>query len=230
MAARKAEIDGVNRWFLYAAAAGFFASAAWPGPTSPWQSYPLAWALAALGVGGVVRGCMGLRRDYQLRRLRRAAQEASGAHGRARFASLEEREAAGLHDPAGKMLLGEVDTLPAFLPPQLSLAVQAPAGTGKTSALAIGAIFHVAQLGYSVCVSDVKPEMVFLWAKALETRGFRVRFNNPARIGGFTSHDTNPFAPMIEAVNDKTRQGEAFTLAETLARVLIPDTKESKDQ
>lgn len=231
MSSGRDEFEGVNRWFCASAVAGYFATAVWPlAASAPFQQSAISAGLMFLGVGALVKGGIGFVRDYRLRQLRHSARFPSGAFGDARFASFEEMDRAGLFDPAGKMLLGLAKDVPAFLPGQLSIAIQAPPGAAKTSALAAAAVFHAAQLGHSVVVSDVKPELVFLWALELERRGFRVRYNNPAGIAGLPHHDTNPFAPLIEAMADEREWPGALTLAETFSHVITPENKGGKDR
>ncbi|MEM1344390.1 MAG: hypothetical protein AAGI34_07385 [Pseudomonadota bacterium] len=177
-------LQSPNSAFTLASAFAALAWVAWPEAGSVWQLYIVAGFYTYVAAIACLSGVVALRKDYLVRRAKARAARPSHTHGQARFASLAERERAGLHDPSGKMLLGEVDGLPLFLPAQLSLSVQAPAGTGKTSALASAAALHAAQQGYALCISDVKPEIVHAWGPELERRGFRVVLNDPAELMG----------------------------------------------
>lgn len=194
------------------------------------------WVLA--GFAGIasatcaMQAISGARNDFQFRRAVNAARVPSGVHGQARFATWTEREAAKLHDPSGLMMLGLADGVPVFSPKQSHVAIQAMTGAGKTTALIAGAAFHALHTGRSVVISDPKPEVVFLHARTFQARGFRVVINNPAGLDLSDLQDTNsnPFHGLIEAVHIAKLNRDAFPLAESFARALIPESKNDKNR
>lgn len=176
--------------------------------------------MAVLGAAGAVAG---YRNRRLLRRSIRRARKASGVLGDARFASLRELQRAGMLDPTSGPLLCTVDVVPVFLPKGKHYFLEGPSGSGKSSSIAVAMIFHLVHLGYSVTVSDLKPELCHIIAPELKRRGFRVRYNNPARIGGLPHDDANPFAPLADAVFDPDQRGQAFPLAESYALEITPE-------
>lgn len=221
----------INFWFLYGSSMAAGARWLWPSPGDYIGQYVLAGVLVVSAAVGFSNALAGLRLDY-FRRVRiAAANTPSGAHGSGRFAALAELLRAHFLNPAGTLLLGLHKVgAPVFLPPGLMLAVQSPPGGGKTSSLVIGAIFHALMTGQSVIVTDVKPEMVYLWADRLRRMGFRIFVNNPGKVGGLPHDgDMNPFRILVEIMADPARHGEAFVQAETFAQVLIRDVEGDKN-
>lgn len=233
MNARKPFSTSVNAPALGAAAFGYLSQVFVPEP----GDYMFGdWTLAAFsglaGLAAAAQAVAGARNDFMLRRAMSNASIPSGAHGQARFANTVERQAAGFHDPAGTLLLGLADGLPIFAPKQSHVAIQATTGAGKTTALMAGAALHALQTGRSVVLSDPKPELVFLWARAFGARGFRVVVNNPAQLdlGDLVSTNSNPLAGLINAAQNAALHRDAFTLAESIARTLVPGATNDKNR
>jgi type IV secretion system protein VirD4 len=220
-----------NKWFLVACAFYAMARWLWPEPGAYFGQHVLAWVLAVAAAAGLSNALSSLRLDYFRRKRRAESETPSGAHGQGRFATVFELLSAGFLDPAGRMLLGQhASGAPVFLPAGLMAACQAITGGGKTSSLAIGAIFHALMTGLSVVVTDLKPEMVHLWADRLRRLGFRVLVNNPAQIDGLPHDgDMNPFRILIDIMADLARHTEAFLRAESFAQVLIKDAESDKN-
>jgi type IV secretion system protein VirD4 len=219
-----------NFWFCYAAVMGAFAWHVWPEEGAYFGTYVLASFLTLLALGGFLKAISNLQRDYSRRKIYASASRASGIFGAARYASMEEIRSVGVYKKDGTLIVGSSYNRPAFLPRQYSLACQAPPKAGKTSCLVSKAVFHAVQTGRSAIVSDCKPELVYLWAQPLRERGFNVVINNPGLLKGFEHDNSNPFEPIKEAVADPRAQGEVFTMAESLARALMPDIKGDKNQ
>lgn len=231
MAGSRLEYPNVNFWCLYATVMAAFTLWMWPKPSAYFAQYVLAGAGAISTAAGLSNAVTSLRLDYFRRKRRAAANTPSGAHGSGRFASLHELIMAGFLDPAGTLLLGQHGSgAGVFLPRGLMLMVQSLPGGGKTSSLVIGAIFHALMTGQSVIVTDVKPEMVHLWADRLRRMGFRVFVNNPGGVAGLPHDgDMNPFRVLVDIMADPARHAEAFIQAETFAQVLIKDVEGDKN-
>ena len=219
-----------NFWFGYTALTGSLAWHVWPKGEAYFGTWMLAGILGVAAVGGFTKGISNLRRDYLRRKIYKYATRASGVFGSARYACVAEEHAASLHDPNGMLLLGLSRSIPCWLPRGLSFAVQAPPGAGKTSTLVMAGIFHAAQTGRSVVVSDCKPELVYLLAEPLRACGFTVVINNSGLLRGFQHDNSNPFEELKRAVADPESQGDVFTMAEALARALIPEIKADKNE
>jgi len=219
----------VNRSMLLSSVAAYWGYATWPGPDSTFLDRLLPDFLMFVTVIGILRAFAGLRMDYIIRKIEAKAKNPSGKHGKATFARLDERLNAGLHDPAGLAFLGQCEGLPTFLSTG-NLLIEAMQGSGKTSRIIVPTIFHLALTGRGVLVADSKPELVHMLAPTLWERGIRVKINNPSYRDGLPHDDSNPFRILVDVVADEMQAREAVTIAETLARTLVPDANDGKNK
>ncbi|MEO1015183.1 MAG: type IV secretory system conjugative DNA transfer family protein [Pseudomonadota bacterium] len=214
----------VNRPALAASALAAYAWLVRPqGSPDDWRNAFLfaILVLCVIGCGGsAVRGMFNRARR---RRLMASARRASGTLGDARFASLSDLHAAGLTDPSSGPLLCKVGGIPIFGPRQTHLTLEGPPGSGKSTSMATMLVVHLAMSGFSVCVTDIKPELALIAGKELERRGFRVIYNNPAGLCDLPHTDQNPFHILIEEAADEALQGRLFTTAEGFAFELTPE-------
>lgn len=217
----------VNRWMLHSSMAAVWSYALWPMPSSSASDYFLPVAVSAVAVGGATRAVKGLWLDYKIRQMLSQASKPSGNFGKADFASVQERLNAGLHTLSGLAFLGLADGLPTFLP-NGNLLIEAMQGSGKTSRILVMTIIQLLMTGRSAFVADSKPELVHMLGGFLRDLGFRVIINNPAFKDGLPHQDSNPFQTLVEAMADPQRQHEVVSIAETLAKVLVPDASDGK--
>ncbi|MEM9840244.1 MAG: type IV secretory system conjugative DNA transfer family protein [Pseudomonadota bacterium] len=215
----------VNRPALLSCACAAAAVLFVPGPDHVMIDWFPTGFLAFTAVTAMIAAVKGYQNRQKLFAMMRRAGQSSGVLGDARFATLLELRRAGMLDPKSGPLLCTFDGIPIFLPKGRHYFLEGPSGAGKSSCIAVALIYHLAHLGYSVCITDLKPELCYIVGPELARRGFRVRYNNPARIGGgLPHHDANPYAPLCQAVHNPELNGQAFPLAETFALEITPES------
>ncbi|MEO1708354.1 MAG: type IV secretory system conjugative DNA transfer family protein [Pseudomonadota bacterium] len=207
----------VNRYALASAASGALASLARPQPGDYIGQYPIYGILALCTVLFAAFTMRGLINRYRRRKMLAGSKESTGTLGDARFTSLSELHAAGLTDPASGHLLCTVNGVPIFAPRQTHHCLQGPPGSGKSTSIAVNAIAHLAHLGSSLVVQDIKPELVHIIAPELERRGFRIVVNDVAGLSGHPHTDSNPFQILVDEVTNETLWPRAFITAEGFA-------------
>ncbi len=217
----------VNRWMLHSSVAAVWSYALWPTTSSSLLDFVLPFATGFIALGGVGRAAKGLFLDYKIRQTLSNASKTSGTFGKADFASVQERQNAGLHDLSGLAFLGLADSLPTLLP-NGNILIEAMQGSGKTSRILVMTIIQTLMTGRSAFVADSKPELVHMLGGYLRDLGFRVVINNPSFKDGIPHQDSNPFQTLVEAVADQQRSHEAFPIAEALAKVIVPDASDGK--
>ena len=207
----------VNRYALNAAASGWLASFAQPNPGDYIGQYTLYGILLISAVSSGVFTFRGLINRHQRRKMFHNAKRSTGTLGDARFASLAELHAAGLTDPTSGHLLCTVQGIPIYTPAQTHHCLQGPPGSGKSTSIAVNAIAHLAHLGFSLTIQDIKPELVHIIAPELKKRGFRVVVNDVAGLSGYQHTDSNPYQIIIDEVADEDLWPRAFITAEGFA-------------
>lgn len=223
------DIKAVNRRMLLSSVAAIWGYATWPNTGASLLDWMFPATMAALAVGGVIFAARGLVEDLAHRRMKAKAERPSGKHGKAKFADVSERLAAGLHDLNGFAFLGLCEDLPTLLP-KGNLLIEAMAGSGKTSRVLVMTILQALWTGRSVIVADSKPEFVGMLGDLLRRQGFRVKINNPTHKEGLPHDDYNPFQILVDVARDHLRAHETMPLAETLAKVLVPDANDGKSK
>ncbi len=214
-----------NFLFLIACLFAALAWLAWPEQGDYFGQGLLAYFMAMTAVLACAQAFLSIRIRFRRRSARASANVVSGAHGEAAYASLSERTLAGVHDLRNPFLVGLADGLPATVPKTRHLAAGVGTGGGKTSALAVPILFHAAKNGWSVVVSDAKPELAYICGPELERQGFRVIYNDLADIGDWKHSDCNPFEPLKEAVRSAENHKSVYTIAEALGSSLVPEPK-----
>lgn len=112
--------------------------------------------------------------------LRRAAHKSSSLKGSAHWATGEDIEAAGLHEPEGMFLGSDLDGKPIFYEGETHGLTLAPAGSGKTVCLTIPALCHV---GDPIVVFDFKGTVACMTKKLRITQHQQdVHCVNPAHL------------------------------------------------
>ena len=216
----------VNRPMLMTLACGCMAAVVMSSPARDMTAIALTGMSAFVGIPAAIAAVRGLVWDVKNRKRLRAAKTSSGEHGRARFATFKECESRGLYDPSNSPLLGLHDDVPLWASRKAHIAIVAGTGGGKTSALLVGACLDALLKGQSVIVSDSKAEFAHMLSETARALGFRVFFNNPARIAPWPHDDANPFRSIVEAAN---AGGNAVTLADELAQGLSVEVKDDKN-
>lgn len=212
---------------LLSSVAGVWSYALWPATSSSFFDYVLPVAVGTVAAVGAVRSVKGLWFDYRIRQMLSHASKPSGTFGKAEFATVQERLDAGLHDLSGLTFTGLSDGLPTFLPDG-NLLIEAMQGSGKTSRILVTTIIQLLMTGRSAFVADSKPELVHMLGGFLRDLGFRVVINNPSYKDGLPHQDSNPFQTLIDAVADHKRSHEAFPIAESFGKVIVPDSSDGK--
>lgn len=229
----------VNRPALFAALATSAAWSWWPKESADLFGTVVAGSclVVAVAFGGQVINR--LVKDYKLRRDLKRASKVSTIHGTARFATFEEVRALGLHQPSAGIFGGLMaakdggePSLPVFLRAPFTLVEMSPGG-GKTIYYVIGSILHLAKLGRSLFISDVKAEVAPMLVEALRSLGFEVWCINPAKVhaaicGG---EEINLYQPVIDAVQagDDFRR-DAIKLTIDIAEIHLPENKQGDDR
>lgn len=229
----------VNRPALLAALATSAAWNWWPKESADFFGAALAGGclVIAAALGG--KAIKSLMKDYRLRRDLQRASKVSTNHGTARFATWDEVKAQGLDLPSAGMFGGlmaaadgGVPNLPVFLRSPFTLVEMSPGG-GKTINFVIGSILHLAKLGRSQFISDVKAELAPILVEALRGLGFEVWCINPANVHSAIcgSEEINLYRPVIDAVqaSDDFRR-DAIKLAIDIAEIHLPETKGGDDK
>jgi len=224
----------VNRWMLFACTLGGFAYATYPADGNDAVLLSFSGA-AAIGTAiAIFRATKEAIKDYRLRRDLAIAEQKTTDHGSAREASLEERAAAGMDDPAsgelfGTDLEGNLVNRPSGAPFAL---IEMPPGVGKTVNMVVGSILHRTLQGYSLIVPDVKCELSVMLASALRKLGFEVWCINPAKLhlDKLGDVELNPYQALIDAVyDDGTGQRDAVKIAADIAALHLPVIKDERN-
>lgn len=195
--------------------------------------YKLAWGMITFGAGfGFSKALYLLVKDYNLRKAKAKSEEPTTDYGSAREAYDEEVIAQGMHDPASGNLLGHNGSFPVFAPAKTPFSlIEMPPGVGKTSCYVMGSILHKAMQGYSVFVSDVKPELAPMLAEKLRAYGFEVQCINPTKAYEALCRDVevNPFQMVLDAVYATGEQRlDAATHASDYAKLILPPNPNEK--
>jgi len=182
-------------------------------------------ALAGAGVHGLGFG-LGLRRAWRRIRLPRAFKAAGAGVHTARWASEDEIRAAGMRKPGGPFY-GIDDNGPLYEPKRPKVVhtkIIATAGAGKSTAEIKPRIMWLALQDepVSLVIPDVKDgELTAECAGPLQREGCEVVVVDDAGVSHAAHTPVNPFAPVIEAEENKPRLvGPA---ARELALVLEPE-------
>ena len=207
----------VNRYALNAAACGALASVVQPNPGDYFGQHVLFGILLISAASSGVFTLRGMTNRYRRRRMFQQARQSSGTLGDARFASISELHAAGLTDPTSGHLLCTVNGVPIFAPKQTHYCMAGPPGSGKTTSIAVNAIVHLLELGFSVVVQDIKPELCVILAPELERRGYKTVVNDVAGLSGLPHTDSNPLQILVDEVADESLWPRAFITAEGFA-------------
>ncbi|MCB2049446.1 MAG: type IV secretory system conjugative DNA transfer family protein [Novosphingobium sp.] len=229
----------VNRPMLLAALSSSAAYALWPQGAGDFVSMFASGTCLIIAVAVGTRGVRNLFKDYRLRRDLKKASKPSDTYGAARFSQWDEIEAAGLSDPANGNFVGLASIagkkpifLPVFARSPIAL-IEMPPGGGKTIHFVIGSIIHLAKLGRSLFISDVKAELAPMLVEALRRAGFEVWCINPAKahpaICG--SDEINLYQPVIDAVQaqDDFRL-DAIKLTIDIAEIHLPEGKDGDNK
>lgn len=180
-----------------------------------------------LGVMSLLFGVSDLYLRYRRREKRRQAEEPSGVHGTASFASREECAAAGLTDPDG-LYLGVLGSTPLFYNGKAHLLTVAPARQGKGINVVIPNLLHYQG---SVFVTDPKGELAAVTAAhRRETFGQQVCILNPWELHGLAAHRYNPLQPLIEAAHDPQLLRGIADEAKALALQLLPEPDDQRNK
>ncbi len=185
------------------------------------------------GVGGLATlgGFVGLQQQYSIAQRRRETAAPSGTFGSARFATLEELDAAQLFDPNG-LYLGWVKDrktpLPLFYSGKAHLLTCAPARQGKGIGVVIPNLLHYPG---SVVVTDPKGELAATTsAHRRERMGHDVAVFNPWRLHGLPQTRINPFDPLAEMANDPALQRGTGEEATAIALQLLPEPADERNK
>jgi len=224
----------VNRWMLFACTLGGVAYATYPADGNDVVLLSYSGAAAVGAAISIIRATKEAIKDYRLRRGLAIAETKSTDHGSAREATLEERAAAGMDDPASGELFGTgLEGNPVFRPSGAPFAlIEMPPGVGKTVNLVMNSILHRSLLGFSIIAPDVKCELSVALAPALRALGFEVWCINPAKLYldqlGDVEH--NPYQALNDAVYDAgAGKRDAVKIAADIAALHLPVIKDERN-
>jgi type IV secretory pathway TraG/TraD family ATPase VirD4 len=127
----------------------------WPEGSAYAQQWIASGLCGFLGGVTVLKGTQTFQRELKVKRDRAAAALPSGTYGNARFASLDDLQAAGLTHPAG-LFLGAQEGVLLFYDGKAHLLTVAPARQGKGISVVIPNLLHFQG---SVFVTDPKGEL-----------------------------------------------------------------------
>ncbi|MEM1379511.1 MAG: type IV secretory system conjugative DNA transfer family protein [Pseudomonadota bacterium] len=212
----------VNRPMLLASVGGAMAWLTMPNVGAPLVEWFPTAAYTFLGTVGGLTGIRGMRNRYVFRKNIESAKRSGDILGGGRFATLTEIAKRGMLDPKAGPPRCLVDGVPVF-GPDMHHVGQGPTGTMKTTSIIVPAILHELELGRSVVVPDIKPELVYMMRDLLIARGFRVTCSNYAGIGDIPCDDYNPLSIVIEEVADPKLQARAFITASEMSFEITPE-------
>lgn len=224
----------INRPMLFACTLAGFAYASYPADGSDAVMMSFSGA-AAIGTAiAIARATKEAIKDYRLRRGLAIAESESTDHGSAREATLEERAAAGMDDPANGELFGtDLEAHPVFRPNGAPFSlVEMPPGVGKSVNLVMGSILNRTLLGYSLIVPDVKCELSVMLAPALRKLGVEVWCINPARLylDQLGDVELNVYQALVDAVYESgDGKRDAVKIAADIAALHLPVIKDERN-
>ncbi|WP_419907618.1 type IV secretory system conjugative DNA transfer family protein [Hoeflea sp.] len=180
-----------------------------------------------IGAMAVFGGLAGYYKAYLQREKRKQADVPSGTYGEARFATLEDCEAAGLLDPHG-IYLGLLDGQPLFFKGKAHIATVGPARSGKGVGIVFPGLFHSPD---SMAVSDMKGELAAVTAKHRAERfGHKIIIFNPWGLHDLPQHRINPLQSVIELASDPRLQRGLMDEVKAIALELYPEPEDSRNR
>jgi len=196
-----------------------------------WQVAAVSWL--GLGLGGLCLLSMlgAMRRHWRTQAHIRRMLAGADAFGRSDFATAADVMAAGLagRRSAEGLFLGALDGELLFYPPQTHLLTIAPAGGGKTSAVVVPNVLHMAAQApaYGALVTDKDGEVAQMCWRFVQQRLPGSVCLNPYGLHGLPNHRLN----RLQEVLDLARADDPAVVETARARlaILIPEPEKAGD-
>ncbi len=199
----------------------------WPEGSAYAQQWIASGLCGFLGGVTVLKGTQTFQRELKVKRDRAAAALPSGTYGNARFASLDDLQAAGLTHPAG-LFLGAQEGVLLFYDGKAHLLTVAPARQGKGISVVIPNLLHFQG---SVFVTDPKGELAAVTAAhRAQTFGQKVIVLNPWGLHGLPRHRFNPLQGLVDAAADERLRRGLIEDASAIALQLLPEPNDAKNR
>lgn len=199
----------------------------WPEAGGSAQEYLFGGTSTFMGAITALKGLQTFKHGRKIKQDRKAAQITSNTYGDARFATVEELEAAGM-TKAGGLFLGMLNGVPLFFDGKAHVLTIAAARKGKGICAVIPNLLHYTG---SVFVTDPKGELAAVTAKHREERfGHKVYVLNPWGLHGLPQHRFNPLQVLIDAYADEHLRRGMVEEAAALALQLLPEPPDGKNR